>query len=296
MNDKYDLSVIIINWNTRDLLCKCIDAVKTHTHDLSVQIIVVDNHSSDGSPDMVEQNFPEVLLIRNKKNKGYGRAGNQGLEAGQGKYLLILNSDVKVNAHCLDEMYKFMESDPNIGASSCKLTFPDGTLQHSCRKFPEFKTYLLMLLGVRFLFPQMKLFREYLMLDWDHSEIREVNQIMGSFMFIRRQVIEQVGGFDERFWMYFEEVDLCLRMHRAGWKIMHYPYVSAVHFLSKSSEQWGEIKKIKEYQKSLLKYFKKNKNPYEYAVLLAVSRIKYWFFIPVLKLIKAPFKTNTDLY
>lgn len=292
----YDLSVIIINWNTRDLLHKCIKAVKTNTQELSLQIIVVDNHSSDGSPDMVEKNFPEVNLIKNQENNGYGRAGNQGLKAAQGKYVLILNSDVKVNPKCLDEMFEFMENHPDIGASSCKLTFPDGTLQHSCRKFPDFKTYLLMLLGVRFLFPQMKWFREYLMLDWDHSEIREVDQIMGSFLFIRSRVIEQVGGFDEQFWMYFEEVDLCLRIHKAGWKIMHYPYVSAVHFLSKSSEQWGEIKKIKEYQKSLLKYFKKNKNPFEYAVLLAVNRIKYWFFIPVLKLLKAPFQTNSDLY
>jgi GT2 family glycosyltransferase len=296
MHDKYDLSVIIINWNTRDLLHKCIEAVKTNTQDLSLQIIVVDNHSSDGSTEIVEKNFPDVFLIKNKKNKGYGKAANQGLKAARGKYVLILNSDVKANPKCLDEMFEFMENHPDIGASSCKLTFPDGTLQHSCRKFPDFKTYLLMLLGVRFLFPQMKPFREYLMLDWDHSEIREVDQIMGSFMFIRRDVIQKVGGFDEQFWMYFEEVDLCLRIHKDGWKVMHYPYVSAVHFLSKSSEQWGEIKKIKEYQKSLLKYFKKNKKAYEYAVLLAVSRIKYWFFIPILKIIKAPFKTNTDLY
>jgi GT2 family glycosyltransferase len=296
MPNHYDLSVIIINWNTRDLLCQCLEAVKTHADDLRLQIIVVDNHSSDRSPEMVEQDFPDVLLIKNKENKGYGRAGNQGLKAAKGKYVLILNSDVKVNPHCLNEMFRFMESHPDVGASSCRLTFPDGSLQHSCRKFPDFKTYLLMLLGIRFLFPRMKLFREYLMLDWDHSDIREVNQIMGSFLFLRRDVLNQVGGFDEQFWMYFEEVDLCLRIHKAGWKIMHDPHASAVHFLSKSSEQWGEIKKIKEYQKSLLKYFKKNKNPYEYAVLLAVNRVKYWIFIPILKLIKAPFRRNSDIY
>jgi len=246
MPNHYDLSVIIINWNTRDLLCQCLEAVKTHADDLRLQIIVVDNHSSDRSPEMVEQDFPDVLLIKNKENKGYGRAGNQGLKAAKGKYVLILNSDVKVNPHCLNEMFRFMESHPDVGASSCRLTFPDGSLQHSCRKFPDFKTYLLMLLGIRFLFPRMKLFREYLMLDWDHSDIREVNQIMGSFLFLRRDVLNQVGGFDEQFWMYFEEVDLCLRIHKAGWKIMHDPHASAVHFLSKSSEQWGEIKKIKE--------------------------------------------------
>ena len=288
--------MIIINWNTRDLLVQCIDAVQKHTRDINVQVIVVDNHSQDGSPEMVEQNFPDVFLIKNTQNRGYGRAANQGMEAAKGKYVLILNSDIKVNPRCLDEMFQFMESHPHAGASSCKLTFPDGTLQHSCRRFPDFKTYLLMLLGVRFLFPRMKRFRDYLMLDWDHSETRPVDQIMGSFLFIRKEVILQVGGFDEQFWMYFEEVDLCLRIHKAGWKIMHYPHASAVHFLSKSSEQWGEIKKIKEYQKSLLKYFRKNGRGYEYYVLLMVSRIKYLFFIPILKLIQAPFRTNPDLY
>lgn len=291
----YDLSIIIINWNTKSLLYQCIESIKTHTKHISFQIIVVDNHSSDGSPEMVEENFPEVMLIKNKENRGYGRAGNQGLEAARGKYVLILNSDIKINQNCLDEMFKFMESNPEIGASSCKLTFPDGKLQHSCRKFPAFKTFFLMLLGLRFLFPKMKPFREYLMLDWDHSEIKEVDQIMGSFMFIRSSVINEVGSFDERFWMYFEEVDLCLRINKAGWEIVHYPYVSAVHFLSKSAEQWGDIKKINEYQKSLLKYFKKNGKLYEYYILSAVSRIKYLFFIPILKLIKNPFKSSSKL-
>ena len=124
------------------------------------------------------------------------------------------------------------------------------------------------------------------MLDWDHSEIKEVDQIMGSFMFIRRNVIREVGGFDERFWMYFEEVDLCLKIKEAGWKIVHYPYASVVHFLSKSTEQWGNIKRIHEFQKSSLKYFKKNGKFYEYRILLAVNKIKYLFFTPILKLIK----------
>ena len=276
-----DLSVIIVNWNTKDLLSQCIESIKTHTERTSYEIIVVDNFSSDGSPEMVEKNFPDVFLIKNKKNRGFGRANNQGLAKAQGKYILFINSDVVVEENCLDEMLDFMEKNPDVGASSCKLTFPDGTLQHSCRKFPSLKTFFLMLLGVRYFFPNMKIFRYYLMLDWDHSNIKEVDQIMGSFMLIRRDVLDQIGSFDERYWMYFEEVDLCLRMKKAGWKIVHYPYVSAVHFLSKSSEQWGEAKRITEFQSSLLKYFRKNGKTYEYYILLALSRIKYLFFIPI---------------
>jgi GT2 family glycosyltransferase len=279
-----DLSIIIVNWNTKDLLSQCIESIKTHSQRISFEIIVVDNFSSDRSAEMVEERFPDVRLIKNIQNRGFGKANNQGLAEAGGKYILFLNSDIVVSENCLGEMFDFMQQNPDIGASSCRLTFPDGTLQHSCRKFPDFKTFFLMLLGLRVFFPDMKTFRDYLMLDWDHSDVKEVDQIMGSFMFIRKDVLDKVGGFDERYWMYFEEVDLCLRIKKAGWKIVHYPYVSAVHFLSKSAEQWGEAKRIIEFQKSLLKYFRKNRKLYEYLILLVISKIKYLFFIPVLKL------------
>lgn len=279
-----DLSIIIVNWNTKDLLSQCIESIKTHSKRISFEIIVVDNFSSDGSPEMVERKFPEVILIKNKENEGFGKANNQGLSTARGKYILFLNSDVVVNENCLDEMFDFMETNLDVGASSCKLTFPDGGLQHSCRKFPSFKTFLPMLIGLRSFFPNMKIFRDYLMLDWDHSDVKEVDQIMGSFMFVRKDVLNQIGFFDERYWMYFEEVDLCLRIKKASWKIVHYPYVSAVHFLSKSSEQWGEIKKMNEFHRSLLKYFKKNRRFYEYFILSALTKIKFLFLLPFLKL------------
>jgi len=281
-----DLSVVIVNWNTKDLLSQCIESIKSQTKRISFEIIVVDNFSSDGSSRMVENNFPDITLIKNRKNRGFGRANNQGLAKARVKYILFLNSDMTVNENCLDEMFDFMEKNPDIGASSCKLTFPDGSLQHSCREFPSFWTFFLMLIGLRYFLPNMKTFRDYLMLDWDHSDIKEVDQIMGSFMFIRNEVLKQIGSFDERYWMYFEEVDLCLRMKKAGWKIVHYPYVSAVHFLSKSSEQWGEIRRIKEFQNSLLKYFRKNGKLYEYFILFALSKVRYFFVIPFLKLIE----------
>ena len=279
----YDLSVIIVNWNTRNLLKKCLESIKAHTKKISLEIIVVDNASTDGSADMVKSNFPEVILIKNKKNLGYGRASNQGLARARGKYVLFLNSDIDVNPNCLDEMFSFMESKVEVGASACKLTYPDGSLQHSCRQFPSFKVFFLMLLGLRAVFPKMRIFREYLMLDWDHADLREVDQIMGSFMFVRKDVLDQVGGFDERFWMYFEEVDLCLRIKKAGWKIVHYPKASAVHHMSKSSEKWPPAKRMVEFNKSLLKYFQKNGRAYQYCLLSLLNRIRllmlpFWKF------------------
>ena len=274
-----DLSIIIVNWNTKNLLKQCLESIKAHTKKISYEIIVADNSSTDGSADMVEAHFPEVVLIKNKKNLGYGRANNQGLKMCHGKYVLFLNSDIAVNNNCLDEMFEFMESHPGVGASACKLTYPDGSLQHSCRQFPSFKVFFLMLLGLRAVFPKMRIFREYLMLDWDHADLREVDQIMGSFMFVRKEVLARIGSFDERYWMYFEEVDLCLRIKRAGWKIVHYPYASAIHYLSKSSEQWSETKRTVEFNKSLLKYFRKNGKWHEYYILTILSKIRYlsWF-------------------
>lgn len=279
-----DLSFIIVNWNTKDFLSRCLESIKPETKKISCEIIVVDNFSSDGSPEMMEKKFPEVTLIKNRKNEGYGRANNQGLAKARGKYILFLNSDVSVNENCLDRMFDLMEKNPEVGASSCKLTFPDGSLQPSCRRFPSFQVFFSMMIGLRYFFPKLKIFREYLMLDWDHSDMREVDQIMGSFMFIRRDVLDQVGSFDERYWMYFEEVDLCLRIKRSGWKIVHYPYATAVHFLSKSSEQWGKMKRREEFERSLLKYFKKNGKSYEYCILFVLSKLKYLLFIPLVKL------------
>lgn len=272
---EYGVSVVIVNWNTKDLLAQCLESLKKNTHHLTYEMIVVDNASGDGSPEMVKEKFPDVTLIPNRENRGFGRANNQGLQIAQGKYILFLNSDVVVSDSCLDRMYKFMEENPEVGASSCKLLNPDGTLQHSCRKFPDFKTFFPMLLGLRSLFPHLKVFRDYQMLDWDHSDIREVDQIMGSFMFIRKKALDQVGGFDERFWMYFEEVDLCLRLHQGGWKIVHYPSASAVHFLSQSAGQWREAKKIYEFHQSMLKYFHKNKSFFSYAILYVFSQFKF---------------------
>jgi len=269
-----DLSVIIVNWNTRDLLKLCLESIPAKTRRIFYEIIVIDNASSDGSAEMVERDFPEVRLIKNKENRGFGRANNQGLSGAKGKYILFLNSDVAVNEGCLDELFDFMEKNPSVGASSCQLTFPDGSLQHSCRTFPTFKVFFLMLLGFRQLFPRMKMFRDYLMLDWDHGDVREVDQIMGSFMLVRKDVLDGIGSFDERYWMYFEEVDLCLRMKKAGWKIVHYPYVSAIHFLSRSSQQWEKRKRVREFQTSMLKYFRKNGKSYQYYILFALCKIK----------------------
>jgi len=171
-----DLSIIIVNWNTKNLLKQCLESIKDHTKKISYEIIVIDNASTDGSADMVETDFPEVILIKNKTNKGYGRANNQGLIRAQGKYVLFLNSDITVNDNCLDEMFDFMEDNPEVGAASCKLTNPDGSLQPSCRRFPSFKVFFLMLIGLRAVFPKMKIFQKYMMLDWNHSDLREVDQ------------------------------------------------------------------------------------------------------------------------
>jgi len=277
------LSIIIVNWNTKQLLNNCLRSIYENAKKIDFEIIVIDNASSDNSVKMVKEQFPQVTLIENHKNLGFAKANNQGLKVAKGKYILFLNSDTQVISNAIEIMVDFMEKNPNIGASGCKLLYPNAKLQHSCRMFPNFCVYLLITLGIRHLIPNAKIFRRYLMLDWDYNEIREVDQLMGAFIMTSRKVINRIGGFDERFWMYFEEVDFCYRVKKANWRIVFNPRAKIIHYLSQSGKQWTRFKKTKEAQISMRKYFKKHHSWMEALILrlfsflgLFVLQLFYW--------------------
>ncbi|MBZ0286394.1 MAG: glycosyltransferase family 2 protein [Anaerolineae bacterium] len=230
-----DLSIIIVNWNTRDLTAKCIADVQTTVKQIAYEIIVVDNHSSDGSQDMLRTQFPDVKLIANPDNVGFARANNQGMKISEGRYILLLNSDAFVKADTIDRMVAFMDEHPEAGMAGCKLLYEDGRLQASCATFPTLATEFYIALGLDKLFPKSKIFGKYLMTDWDYSTMREVDVIMGAFMLARKNVIDTVGMMDESFFMYSEEVDWCYRFKVAGWKILFTPEVECVHIWGGSS-------------------------------------------------------------
>lgn len=234
-----DVSVIVVNWNTRELLAKCLRCVQDTVQRVSCEIIVIDNASSDDSVAMVRRDFPAVRLIANTENVGFARANNQGIPLAQGRYVLLLNSDAFVRPNCIDRMVAFMDAHPKAGMAGCKLLYEDGRLQPSCARFPTLLTELFTAFGLDKLFSRSKLFGRYLMTDWDYNDTRPVDVIMGAFMLVRREVIQQIGMLDESFFMYSEEVDWCYRCQQAGWQVLFTPEAETVHLWGGST---GSIK------------------------------------------------------
>jgi len=250
MAKKVDLSVIILSYNTRELLRKCLKSVfksiecgvqsidknqpklQTQTSKFSFEVIVVDNASTDGSGQMVKSNFPRVKLIENPENYGFTKGNNIGIKSSTGKYLLLLNSDTTVLPDTFKTMLDFMERNPKVGVATCRVEFPDGTLDPAChRGFPTPWNAFTYFSRLEKLFPKTKLFGGY-HLGWkDLNKIHEIDTPTGAFYLIRRRVIEKVGILDERYFMYAEDIDLSYRVKNAGWKIMFVPKTKICRYM-----------------------------------------------------------------
>jgi N-acetylglucosaminyl-diphospho-decaprenol L-rhamnosyltransferase len=244
-----ELAIVIASWNVASLLANCLRSIPAGAEGLDYQVIVVDNASSDGSADMVARDFPAVRLIRNTENVGFGKANNQGICAGQGRYVLLLNSDTSVPAGSLTELVRFMDQHPDAGACGPRLLRPDGMPQPYAFGGDPTLGYLL----VRGL--KQVLFHRYLH-DWTTDMVQEVDWVSGACLLVRRQAIEQVGLLDESIFMYFEDNDWCLRIRRAGWKIYYNPQVSIVHIGGQSLAQHPAARHV--YHRSLTYFYAKH--------------------------------------
>lgn len=252
-----DVSIIIVNWNTRDLLQKCLQHLESTIEKVDYETIVVDNDSADGSQALVRETFPAVRLIENTENVGFARANNQGLAISQGRYVLLLNSDAFVQANTIDMMVEFMDDHPEAGMSACKLLYEDGNLQPSCYAFPTLTTEFYTAVQLDKLFPHSQTFGKFLMTYWDFDEVRAVDAVMGAFMLVRRQVLDQVGGMDESYFMYSEEIDWCYRIKKQGWQIIYNPAVQTIHVWGGSSQRVrGEM--LIQLYRSKVAFFRKN--------------------------------------
>jgi exopolysaccharide biosynthesis polyprenyl glycosylphosphotransferase len=271
------LSIIIVNYKTKDLLELCLNSIladQPADSDREVQagsqttnygpwtsnnrqIIVIDNHSEDGSVEMVRGKFPEVQLLVNETNVGYARAINQGIRIAEGEYLLLMNPDVQVKPGAIERMVRFMDENQQVGIVGGKLLNPDGTLQYSCRTFYTFRTLLLRRTPIRRLFPNSTIVRNHLMMDWDHASVREVDWVLGACMLVRRKALEDVGNMDERFFLYFEDVDWCYRMKKGGWKVCYFPHAEMIHLHRRESAQGPTHLTFFSHLRSMLHFFDK---------------------------------------
>lgn len=255
-----DLSIIIVNWNGKDLVRRCIEAVRATTERIRYEVIVVDNNSSDGSQEFIRSAFPDVTLIENTDNAGFAHANNQGMAVATGRYLLLLNSDAFVNPGTLDAMVAFMDAHPEAGMSACKLLYEDGRLQPSAYAFPSLRTELYTAFQLDKLFARSREFGQYLMTWWDFDDVRPVDSVMGAFMLARREAVEAVGPMDESYFMYSEEVDWCFRFRRAGWQILYNPAVTTVHLWGGSSGG-VRLEMFLQLYRSKVLFFRKNYGP-----------------------------------
>lgn len=252
-----DLSIIIVNYNTKDLLQQTLDSLFRNQPRCGFEVFVVDNHSSDGSCDMVKEMFPEVALIKNDENEGFSRANNRAIRASQGQYILLLNSDTVVLPGTLDTMFEFLEENPRVGAAGCKVVLPDGKLDLACRRsFPTPQNAMFQALGLSKLFPKSPLFAQYNLTYLDEDETYPVECIVGAFMMVRRETIEQVGLLDEAFFMYGEDIDWCYRIKQAGWEIYYYPRAKIIHYKGASSEK-RRYRMIYEFHRAMLIFYRK---------------------------------------
>lgn len=230
------LSIAIINWNTKDLLRACLKSVFENLNALDAEIIVVDNASSDKSPEMVRSEFPEVKLVEAGSNLGFSKGNNLAYKHSCGKYFLLLNSDTVVLPGALTKLVDFMESNPRAGAAASKLLNGDGSLQRSCSPYPRPLTEFFDAVYLSKIFPKSRLFGSYAMSYWDFDEVKEVDFAGGSCLMLRRAALEEVGLLDENFFMYSEETDLCYRLNEAGWKVFFVPDAQIIHYGGQSSK------------------------------------------------------------
>jgi GT2 family glycosyltransferase len=234
-----DLSIVIVNYNTCGLLRDCVRSVYASEGQLDYEVIVVDNYSPDNSVQMVQQEFPLAKLIASPINGGYAYANNLGLQQGRGDYLLLLNPDTVLPPTALRDMLRFMIEHPQAGVAGPKLVLANGSLDLACRRsFPTLDVAFFRLVGLSKRYPQSPRFNRYNMGYLDPDELTEVDSVVGAFMLIRRQALEQAGLLDERFFAYGEDIDLCYRIKvDHGWKVYYNPAVVVTHYKSQATRK-----------------------------------------------------------
>jgi len=233
-----DLSIIVVNYNTRHLLHEMMAAVERAAGGLALQLIVIDNASRDGSADCIRENWPHVELLANDANVGFGRANNQALPLIRGRNVLLLNTDAFVRPDSFHVALNVLQQHPECGIVGVRLVGRDGLVQPSCRYFPTAWNLLLVRTGLTKLFPWTRLVDD---MPWDDRKAAECDWVPGAFLLIRRPVINQVGLFDPRYFLYYEEVDLCRAAKGRGWTVRYCPGTDVVHIGGESAKSDGNL-------------------------------------------------------
>lgn len=261
-----DLSIIIVSWNTKDLLDKCVSSIYQHTKDIDYEIIISDNGSLDGSLEMIKKKYPEIILIENNENLGFGKANNLALKYCRGKCFLFLNSDTEIVDNSIKVLYDYLNSSNRIGACGGKLLYPDMSVQLSYGYFPTFcRIIWITISGIL----HLNINRKPLgVVPYNVDMPLKVDYIVGADLMVKSEVIKNVGAFDERFFAYFEETDLCFRIKKFAYEVWYVPDSNIIHIFGGSFKKLSDTK-LKIFTQSQFTYYKKNLGFYK--------PIKYYF-------------------
>lgn len=282
-----NLSIVISTTNCYEYLEKCLRSIEETITGIEYEIICADNNSSDGTVAKVRQHFPKVHMIALDDNTGFAFSTNKGLEVAQGKHVLVLNPDTVLLGDAVKKSMDFLDENPEAGVVAVKLLNEDGSLQPSLTSFPTLWNYFLESTFLYLLFGKSKIINAYFPEDFGYDEVKEIDVVKGCYMLIRKEILDKVGHFDTRFWMYTEEVDLCYRIRLDGWKIYYIPDAQIIHFggrstLPQHARMFVEMHKTKLFYH--LKYFGKTKAFVAFFLLFIgiIPRLAIWFIADIL--------------
>lgn len=289
---KYKISVVIVTWNSEEDIAECLGSIYRSKYNeslLSVETIVVDNNSADNTVAAVEsfiKIFPyNVKLIKNKENYGFTKGCNDGIEIAKGDYLLLLNPDTQIKNDALLKMVEYLSIKDEIGAIAPQLYTRNKNIQYSCRTFPTYKDLFFELTRLSVIFPRSKFFAKWKMKYFDHDETKIVDQPMAAALMIKMDVLKKMNLLDERFFMFFNDIDTCKQIYNLGYKIVFYPDAKVYHKIGTSILK-DRVRMIKAWNNDCLKYFKKNDyNPFLYFFLSLGLKITGFFRIIFTKII-----------
>ncbi len=288
------LSIVIVSWNVKYLLQKCLESIYKNSPNCDLEVIVVDNASSDGSAEAAEEWFKvhgsRFTVIKNQTNLGFSTANNQGIKTSSGEYVLILNPDTETQPGALDILLSFLESDEDAAAAAPKLLNPDMTLQKSVLGFPTLGAMAMRQLFIEQLWPGNPYTKKYLMSDFKYDRAEEIDQPMGAAIMIKRAVLDKVGLFDESSFMFFDEVDLCFRIKNSGLKLYFIPEATIIHHGGVSIRKWGALNLSRHWTRSRNLFFRKNYGTMAIVILYLIDAARVAVILTLLASIAVTIK------
>jgi GT2 family glycosyltransferase len=271
------LSVVIVSWNTRKLVLDCLDSLVKCQFSVPVEVILVDNASSDNTADYIRKQFPGTRIIENNTNLGFARGNNQGLQVCSGEFIALINSDVVVSDGCLETMVNYMQQQPDVGMLGPKMILRDGSIGKSCYRFPTLWGWFCNAFSLSTVFNNSQRFGDFSMANFKYDQTVDVDILTGWFWMVRKKAIDKIGHLDTQFFMYGEDLDWPKRFHEGGWRVVFLSEAQAIHYCGASSDR-APTRFYVEKNRANLQYFKKHHS--------AVSLVGFWLAIWLHQLVR----------